>query len=67
MILQLLGNGQPLSGCEDQGVGVTEVNVAKMANQGFSLLAGQPRWRGRGSSGGRSGGGSGGGGGCRGG
>ena len=56
LVLQLLGDGQSLSGGEDEGVGVAEVDVTKMSNESLSLLAGQPRWWGR--SGGGGGGGS---------
>jgi len=52
LVLQLLRYGQPLSGGQHQGVGVTEVNVAQMSDESFPLLARKPWWRGRGGGGG---------------
>ena len=53
LVLQLLGYGEPLSGGEHQGVGVPQVDVAEVGDQGLSFLGIEPG-RGRGSGGGSS-------------
>jgi len=59
LVLQLLGDGQSLSGRQDKRLSIAEVDVTKMSNESFPLLSGQPGWRGRGSGGGSCSGGGG--------
>ena len=39
LVLQLLGNGQPLPGGEHQGVGVPQVDISEVGDQSLSLLS----------------------------
>ena len=39
LVLQLLGNGQPLPGGEHQSVGVPQVDISEVGDQSLSLLS----------------------------